>query len=116
MRSRIIKIGVIGTGGMGGRHVSNITNEVASAHVVALMAFLQKYLIVFIFLGMCVFLAISPPNNSFLKPHNLINFFRQISVIGLLAVGVMLCIIPLGIDLSLGSVLGFSAVVTASLV
>ncbi len=37
MRNRIIKIGVIGTGGMGGSHVSNITNEVASAHVVALM-------------------------------------------------------------------------------
>ena len=81
-----------------------------------LMAFLRKYLIVFIFLGMCVLLAIFSPNNSFLKPQNLINVVRQISVIGLLAVGVMLCIIALGIDLSLGSVLGFSAVVTASLV
>ena len=81
-----------------------------------LMAFLRKYLIVFIFLGMCVLLAIFSPNNSFLKPQNLINVVRQISVIGLLAVGVMLCIIALGIDLSLGSVLGFSAVVTACLV
>ena len=56
------------------------------------------------------------PNNSFLKPQNLINVVRQISVIGLLALGVMVCIIALGIDLSLGSVLGLSAVVTASLV
>lgn len=31
-----IKIGVIGTGGMGGRHVRNLTNEVAEAQVVAL--------------------------------------------------------------------------------
>ncbi len=82
----------------------------------ALMAFVRKYLIVFIFLGMCVVLAVFSPNNSFLKPQNLINVVRQISVIGLLALGVMLCIIALGIDLSLGSVLGFSAVVTASLV
>lgn len=81
-----------------------------------LLAFLRKYLIVFIFLGMCILLAIFSPNNSFLNAQNLINVVRQISVIGLLAVGVMLCIIALGIDLSLGSVLGFSAVVTASLV
>ena len=61
-------------------------------------------------------LAVFSPNNSFLKPQNLINVVRQISVIGLLALGVMVCIIALGIDLSLGSVLGLSAVVTASLV
>jgi inositol transport system permease protein len=79
-------------------------------------AFLRKYLIVFIFLGMCVLLAVFSPNNSFLKAQNLINVVRQISVIGLLALGVMVCIIALGIDLSLGSVLGLSAVVTASLV
>lgn len=79
-------------------------------------AFLRKYLIVFIFLGMCVLLAVFSPNNSFLKPQNLINVVRQISVIGLLALGVMVCIVALGIDLSLGSVLGLSAVVTASLV
>ncbi len=82
----------------------------------SLTAFLRKYLIVFIFLGMCILLAVFSPNNSFLKPQNLINVVRQISVIGLLALGVMLCIIALGIDLSLGSVLGLAAVVSASLV
>jgi inositol transport system permease protein len=81
-----------------------------------LMTFVRKYLIVFIFLGMCVLLALFSPDNSFLKPQNLINVVRQISVIGLLALGVMLTIIALGIDLSLGSVLAFSAVVSASLV
>lgn len=81
-----------------------------------LAAFARKYMIVFIFLGMCVLLAAFSPNNSFLRPQNLINVVRQISVIGLLALGVMVCIIALGIDLSLGSVLGLSAVVTASLV
>jgi len=82
----------------------------------ALGNFFRKYLIVLIFLGMCILLAIFTPNNSFLKPQNLINIVRQITVTGLLALGVMLCIIALGIDLSLGSVLGFAAVVSASLV
>jgi inositol transport system permease protein len=82
----------------------------------SLLTFLRKYLIVFIFLGMCLLLALFSPNNSFVQPQNLINVVRQISVIGLLALGVMLCIIAMGIDLSLGSVLGFSAVVAASLV
>ena len=82
----------------------------------SLMSFVRKYLIVFIFLAMCVLLAVFSPNNSFVQPQNLINVVRQISVIGLLALGVMLCIIAMGIDLSLGSVLGLSAVVTASLV
>jgi inositol transport system permease protein len=82
----------------------------------SITAFLRKYLIVFIFLGMCVLLAVFSPSNSFLKPQNLINVVRQISVTGLLSLGVMLCIIAMGIDLSLGSVLGFAAVVAASLV
>ena len=60
-------------------------------------SFLRKYLIVFIFLGMCALLAAFSPDHSFLRPQNLINVVRQISVIGLLALGVMLAIITLGI-------------------
>lgn len=37
MSNRMINVGVIGTGGMGGRHVRNLTNEVTGAQVVALM-------------------------------------------------------------------------------
>lgn len=37
MRNKSINVGVIGTGGMGGRHVHNLTHEVAAAQVVALM-------------------------------------------------------------------------------
>ena len=37
MTSKQIRIGVIGTGGMGGRHVRNLTREVAAAQVVAVM-------------------------------------------------------------------------------
>jgi len=73
---------------------------------------LRKYAIVFIFLGMVLLLSLLSP--AFLKPQNLINVVRQISVIGFLAIGVTVVIISTGIDLSLGSVLGLSAVVAAS--
>jgi len=75
-------------------------------------ALLRKYAIVFIFLGMVLVLSLLSP--AFLKAQNLINVVRQISVIGFLAIGVTVVIISTGIDLSLGSVLGLSAVVAAS--
>ncbi|MBV7329090.1 Gfo/Idh/MocA family oxidoreductase [Chloroflexi bacterium TSY] len=37
MSKNMINIGVIGTGGMGGHHVRNLTHEVATAQVIALM-------------------------------------------------------------------------------
>ena len=37
MSHKTIQVGVIGTGGMGGRHVHNLTHEVAAAQVVAVM-------------------------------------------------------------------------------
>jgi len=73
---------------------------------------LRKYAIIFILLGLVVVLSIASP--SFLQPQNLINVVRQISVIGLLAIGVTVVIISTGIDLSLGSVLALASVVAAS--
>lgn len=37
MSYQTVRIGVIGTGGMGGRHINNLAREVAAANVVALM-------------------------------------------------------------------------------
>ncbi len=54
-------------------------------------------------------------NNVFFKPGNLINIIRQMSVIGLIAIGVTIVIITTGIDLSSGSVLALAAVVAAGL-
>ncbi len=74
-------------------------------------------MIVFIFLGMCVAPGDLLADNSFLKPQNLINVVRQISVIGLLALGVTVAIISTGIDLSLGfGARRVAAVVAASFV
>lgn len=51
----------------------------------------------------------------FLKVNNLFNVLRQISVIGILAVGQALIIITGGIDLSVGTVLGLTGVIAAIL-
>jgi ribose/xylose/arabinose/galactoside ABC-type transport system permease subunit len=59
-----------------------------------------------------VILSILRPN--FLSAFNLFNVMRQISFIGILAVGMTFVILTAGIDLSVGSLLAFSGIVCAS--
>jgi ribose/xylose/arabinose/galactoside ABC-type transport system permease subunit len=74
--------------------------------------FFSKYGIYFAFLLLAgVMAAVSPP---FRTLSNVENILQQISVNGIMAVGMTLVIITAGIDLSVGSVLAFSAVVAAS--
>jgi inositol transport system permease protein len=54
-------------------------------------------------------------SEAFLTWRNLLNIVRQISVVGLIAIGVTMVIITGGIDLSSGSVLALAAVVATSL-
>ncbi len=53
---------------------------------------------------------------NFLKAGNLLNVANQIVVIAILAIGMTLVIITAGIDLSVGSLIALSAVVTALLI
>jgi len=53
---------------------------------------------------------------NFLKADNLLNIANQIAVIAILAIGMTLVIITGGIDLSVGSLIALSAVVTAMFV
>ncbi len=53
---------------------------------------------------------------SFLTTSNLLNIANQISVIAVVAIGMTMVIITGGIDLSVGSLIGLSAVVTAWLI
>jgi inositol transport system permease protein len=77
-----------------------------------LNAFIRKYAIVLIFIGM--FVGMTFLTDAFLQPRNLFNVVRQISVVGLIAIGVTMVIITTGIDLSSGSVLALAAVFAAS--
>jgi inositol transport system permease protein len=79
----------------------------------SLNAFIRKYAIVLIFIAM--FVGMTFLTDAFLQPRNLFNVVRQISVVGLIAIGVPMVIITTGIDLSSGSVLALAAVFAASL-
>jgi ribose transport system permease protein len=62
-------------------------------------------------LALVIFLGFA--NEFFLTPRNLLNVGRQASVVAIVALGQALVIIARGLDLSVGSVLGLSAVVSA---
>src|ERR1051325_7262202 len=62
-------------------------------------------------LAMCAIL--TALSDHFLTFENLMNVFRQSAVNALLALGQLLVIITAGIDLSVGSILGFSCVLAA---
>lgn len=72
----------------------------------------SKYGIFLIFIAMVVLVSIMTP--AFLSSQNLINVVRQISFIGIVAMGVTMVIITTGIDLSSGSVIALVSVITAS--
>lgn len=73
----------------------------------------QELGILIALVALCAFLALRSP--YFLTLENFLNVLRQISVVGIVAVGEALVIITGGIDLSVGSVLALSGVVTALL-
>ena len=67
-----------------------------------------------IFLAIFVVAAILSRN--FLTYNNIISVLMTESIIGILAVGIMWCILSKGIDLSAGSIVALSSVIVASLV
>jgi putative xylitol transport system permease protein len=78
------------------------------------MNFVYDYGIIIAFVVLCAVLAIS--NEYFFTTKNIVNVLRQTSINGILALGMTLVILTKGIDLSVGSVLALSGIITASLV
>ncbi len=70
--------------------------------------------IIIAFIVLCAVLSFA--TEYFLKEKNLINVLRQVSVNGLLSIGMTFVILTGGIDLSVGSLLAFGGVVAASFV
>ena len=60
-------------------------------------------------------LALWTSNSDFLSASNVVNTTRQISMLGIFAVGIAFVIITGGIDLSIGSVVGLTGVIIAKL-
>lgn len=73
----------------------------------------QEMGIFIIFFALCVVIQFFTP--KFLRPANIINILRQISNVGIMAVGEAMVIIIAGIDLSVSSVLSLSACTAAYL-
>jgi len=73
----------------------------------------QKYGLVIVFLILC--LGLSLLTDRFLTVNNTINVLRQSTINGIIAIGMTYVILTAGIDLSVGSILALTGVVTASL-
>ncbi|MCB5410321.1 ABC transporter permease [Pseudogemmobacter faecipullorum] len=73
---------------------------------------MQKYGIVLALALCCAVLAVISEN--FLTTRNLLNVLRQVSINGILAIGMTFVILTRGIDLSVGSVVALAGVVAGS--
>ncbi len=67
--------------------------------------------LIFLLVLMLVFAVLEP---RFLQPLNLFNVMRQISITGLIAIGMTFVILTAGIDLSVGSLLALAGLVAAA--
>lgn len=78
---------------------------------VDLFGFLAKFApLVFLLVLMAAFAILEP---RFLKPLNLFNVMRQVSIYGLLAIGMTFVILTRGIDLSVGSLVALAGLAAA---
>lgn len=73
----------------------------------------QKYGILIALVLWCIFLSVA--SEYFLTTRNIINVLRQVSINGILAIGMTFVILMRGIDLSVGSLVALTGVVAASL-
>ena len=74
----------------------------------------RTYSLILIVLGLFVVLSII--TRTFLTTSNLLNVLRQISINGILAIGMTFVVLTGGIDLSVGSVVAFCGIVASGLI
>jgi ribose/xylose/arabinose/galactoside ABC-type transport system permease subunit len=75
---------------------------------------LETYSLILIVLGL--FVALSLITRTFFTTSNLLNVLRQISINGILAIGMTFVVLTGGIDLSVGSIVAFCGIVAAGLI
>ena len=73
----------------------------------------QELLILLTVIGLSIFMSIA--SSQFLSVNNLINVTRQISITGIMAVGMTFVILTSGIDLSVGSTMALTGTIVAGL-
>jgi D-xylose transport system permease protein len=72
----------------------------------------RAFIMVFALIAICLFFHIVT-RGIFLSPENITNLFRQSSIVGLLAIGMVLVIVSGNIDLSVGSLVGLTGGISA---
>src|SRR5262249_59884777 len=88
------------------------TTTTANARNFDAFSFLARFApLIFLLVLMLVFAIIEP---RFMSSINLFNVMRQVSITGLLAIGMTFVILTAGIDLSVGSLLAFAGLVAAA--
>ena len=73
----------------------------------------QKYIIYIGFIAVFILFSITLGDSGLTNPNNLLNIFRQVATISIMAVAMTFVIAAAEIDLSIGSVAGLASVVTA---
>ena len=91
-----------------------MTNQKKSRQYNKQLMFILKFRTFIALIALFVFFSFNAPN--FLHPNTLILIARHVVLYGVLAVGMTLVIITGGIDLSVGSVVGLSAMVAGGLI
>ncbi|MDQ0218090.1 ABC transporter permease [Peribacillus cavernae] len=76
-------------------------------------ALLEKYRVLLIFLVLCI--AAGFLSDAFFTMNNIMNVFRQVSIIAIIGSGMTLVILIAGIDLSVGAVMAFSGAILAGI-
>ena len=71
--------------------------------------------LVLLLINIVIFLVLSFSTESFLSSYNIGNIFKQASIIGIVAISSTIVIISGGIDLSVGSIAGLTAMISAVL-
>src|SRR6185312_16418293 len=86
--------------------------EAAEDRGVDVFGFIARFAPTLFLIALMLLFAIMEPR--FLSQINLFNVMRQVSITGLLAVGMTFVILTAGIDLSVGSLVAFAGLVAAA--
>ena len=91
--------------------MDDLTEDKNQGLVYRFFIFWDKIGILLVFIVVCVIFGILNP--VFFNPLNIINVIRQVSIIGVMAVGMTLVILLGLIDLSVGSIVAFAGIIAA---
>mgnify|MGYP000928876171 CR=1 FL=1 len=110
----IIMIVLFGAAGVLGTVTNKKQPKESSSTTANVSEMIRKYGLLVVIVVMAVELSVL--SNVFMTGENLINVLRQVSVNGIMALGMTMVILTGGIDLSVGSLLAVSGVIVGSII